>query len=309
MSHIRGAGGGSARTPSGGRAVPRRARAWLHLHRVMLLVALAATLAVLGGVLTVLSRPAGGAPQPPLADETSGVPTASSSWSSSPVASPELTGRPTTSTVIDGGHPQPSAEASSALVASAPTDRVSASHFDTEANHGTIGAIGATDLRQPRDPVMPRSIPASIEIPSIGVQSQLLQLGLNDDGTVEVPPLNAQPSQAGWYQYSPTPGEIGPSVILGHVDSAASGPAVFFRLGALKPGDRILIHRADGTTAVFRVDRDVRYPKAHFPTTKVYGDIDHAGLRLITCGGSFDFSTRHYQDNIVVYASLVAAKP
>jgi hypothetical protein len=149
------------------------------------------------------------------------------------------------------------------------------------------------------------STPVSLDVPAIGVHSSLLNLGLNPDGSVEVPPLDSP--QAGWYKNSPTPGEQGPAVILGHVDSARTGPGVFYDLRTMLPGDGITVGRADGTTVAFRVDRVVTYPKNSFPTAAVYGDIDHAGLRLITCGGRFDRSARSYEDNIVVYASAVSA--
>ena len=97
------------------------------------------------------------------------------------------------------------------------------------------------------------------------------------------------------------------STIIGHVDSAAYGPGVFFRLGALRQRDKISVTRADGVVAVFEVERVVEYPKAEFPTEAVYGNLDHAGLRLITCGGVFDPSIRSYESNIVVYASLVSS--
>jgi len=154
-----------------------------------------------------------------------------------------------------------------------------------------------------RGPVLPASQPVQLEVPAIGVTSDLLDLGLNPDGTVEVPPL-AKDSKAGWYRDSPTPGEVGPSVILGHVDSAEYGPGVFFKLGALRPGDQISVTRADASTAVFRVDRVASYPKDAFPTLEVYGNTDDAELRLITCGGDFDPAARSYLSNIVVYASL-----
>jgi len=157
-----------------------------------------------------------------------------------------------------------------------------------------------------RGPILARSVPVSISLPSIGVSSDLLQLGLNPDHTVQVPPL-ARDSKAGWYDQSPTPGQLGPSVILGHVDSAEYGAAVFFKLGAMRPGDSVEVTRADHTDAVFRVDKVVSYPKNTFPTFEVYGNTDNAALRLITCGGKFDFSTHNYLNNIVVYASLVSS--
>jgi sortase (surface protein transpeptidase) len=156
-------------------------------------------------------------------------------------------------------------------------------------------------------PTLPASLPVRVEIPAIGASSELVQLGLNADGTVEVPPLERD-SKAGWYRDSPTPGEVGPSVILGHVDSAEYGPGIFFRLGDLRQGDDISVARADGSTAVFTVDRVVSVPKDDFPTLEVYGNTDRAELRLITCGGDFDASARSYVDNIVVFASLTGSR-
>jgi len=158
-----------------------------------------------------------------------------------------------------------------------------------------------------RGPVLARVIPTAIDIPAIGVHSRLVSLGQNRNGSIEVPPLSRD-SVAGWYDNSPTPGQLGPSVILGHVDSKTYGPAVFYRLGALRPGNRITVDRADHTVAVFRVDLVTEYSKNHFPTRQVYGNLDHAGLRLITCGGRFDFSAHSYVDNIVAYASLVSGR-
>ena len=153
---------------------------------------------------------------------------------------------------------------------------------------------------------LPAADPVHLDVPAIGVSSDLLSLGLNPDDTVEVPPLAAD-SKAGWYRYSPAPGQLGPSVILGHVDSAEYGPGVFFKLGALRPGDTITVSRADATVATFAVDRVASYAKDQFPTLDVYGNTDDAELRLITCGGAFDSSARSYLNNIVVYASLVGS--
>jgi sortase (surface protein transpeptidase) len=157
-------------------------------------------------------------------------------------------------------------------------------------------------------PPLPAALPTHVGIPAIGVASDLLQPGLNPDNTIEVPPLSKN-SPAGWYRYSPTPGELGPAVILGHVDSAEHGLGVFFDLGALRPGDTITVVRADDTAAVFGVDRVASYPKARFPTAEVYGNTNHPALRLVTCGGTFDHSTRSYLGNIVVYASLTTVRP
>jgi sortase (surface protein transpeptidase) len=155
-------------------------------------------------------------------------------------------------------------------------------------------------------PARARSVPTRMDIPAIGVHTTLLRLGLNPDHTVEVPPLRAD-APAGWYENSVTPGEKGAAAILGHVDTAREGPAVFYRLGTLKPGDRISVGRADGSTVHFAVTRVARYPKSDFPTQEVYGPVAYPELRLLTCGGSFDRRRRSYLDNVVVFARTEAA--
>jgi sortase (surface protein transpeptidase) len=161
-----------------------------------------------------------------------------------------------------------------------------------------------TDPRATKSPALTAATPTQLSIPSIGVNGTLLKLGLNKDKSVQVPPLTRN-AHAGWLRTSPTPGQIGPAVILGHVDSKY-GPGVFFKLGALKPGATVRITRTDHTVAVFKVDRVVSYPKATFPTLAVYGNTDHAALRLITCGGKFDPNRQGYQSNIVAYASMIS---
>ena len=150
-------------------------------------------------------------------------------------------------------------------------------------------------------------LPVSISVPAIGVESTLLTLGQAADGSLAAPAPGPHYDQAGWYHYSPRPGDLGPAVIVGHIDSKSGGPSVFFRLGDLRSHDVIDVERADGTVAVFSVDDVRRFHKADFPTQLVYGNTDHAALRLITCGGTFDRSTGHYLDNVVVTASLVRA--
>ena len=167
----------------------------------------------------------------------------------------------------------------------------------------TTDAPAKTTAPAPATPPVSVAEPVSVSIPAIDVRSDLLRLGLNDDHTLEVPPLAAD-SRAGWYTGSPRPGQAGPAVILGHVDSAEYGPGVFFDLGALHPGDRVDVARADGTVAAFAVDRVVSYPKSDFATLDVYGNTPGPELRLITCGGEFDAAQRSYEDNIVVFASL-----
>ncbi|GAC1444871.1 MAG: hypothetical protein NVSMB55_22700 [Mycobacteriales bacterium] len=155
--------------------------------------------------------------------------------------------------------------------------------------------------------VLAAAAPVSLDIPAIGVRSSLLRLGQAADGTLAVPPPGPHYNSAGWYRYSPAPGALGPAVIVGHVDSVRSGPSVFFHLGELRPRDQVRVSRADGTVAVFVVDRVLRFAKAAFPTQLVYGNTDYAALRLITCGGPFDRTTGHYLDNVVVTARLVGS--
>jgi Sortase domain len=148
-----------------------------------------------------------------------------------------------------------------------------------------------------------RSEPVRIEIPVLGVSSELMDLGLNRDGTMEVPP-GAYP--AGWFTGAPTPGERGPAIIAGHVNWSGHA-GVFAKLHELEPGDQVAVVRHDGSTVLFRVDQVNRYPKHLFPTQAVYGNLGYSGLRLITCGGDFDRTAHSYVDNIVVYASMVGS--
>jgi hypothetical protein len=157
-------------------------------------------------------------------------------------------------------------------------------------------------------PSLPRSVPVAVDIPAIGVHSKLLRLGDNPDGTVQVPSLTTQAQQAAWYRRSATPGQRGTSVIEGHVDTY-QGPAVFFRLGALRPGNRVDVRLANGVTAVFRVTGVRQYPKSHFPVRTIYAPSRFAALHLITCGGAFDYATRSYLSSTVVFASLISARP
>ena len=189
---------------------------------------------------------------------------------------------------------------------------------------GGIAAVGITFLSQQhapqpsaaasgatgpggQGPSLSRSVPVSVAIPAIGVTSKLLYLGLNADGTVQVPSLITSASEAAWYKYSATPGQIGASVIEGHVDSY-QGPAVFYRLGALRPGDTIDVTLADGMTAIFRVTGVRQYVKSNFPAKTIYGATNYAALRLITCGGVFDYATGHYLSSTVVFASLTSSR-
>jgi hypothetical protein len=143
----------------------------------------------------------------------------------------------------------------------------------------------------------------SVEMPSIGVRSDPLeQLGLLPDGNLAAP---VDYARAGWFVDGPVPGQTGPAVIAGHIDSAADGPAIFFRLRELQPGDEVAVGLSDGSTVTFRVDRVISAPKDAFPTDEVYGPTPDAQLRLITCGGSFNPVAGSYLDNTIVFATAV----
>ena len=172
-------------------------------------------------------------------------------------------------------------------------------------------APGVGALPAPTSPIVavpqsaapqPVAAPVSLTIPLIGVQTNLITLGLLSNGQLEVPTTT---SVAGWYTGSPRPGSVGSSIIVGHIDSYKV-PGVFFRLNTLVKGDKIYVKRADGTLAEFSVTSVQSYLKDHFPTEDVYGPVPDAELRLITCGGAFDYATNHYLSDIVVYAAEVS---
>jgi hypothetical protein len=152
--------------------------------------------------------------------------------------------------------------------------------------------------------VLPESDPVAVSIPSLGVRSTLVDLGRDSNGAMEVP---QDPARAGWFSGGPAPGALGPAVIAGHV-TWDGAPAVFHRLSSMRHGDQVTVIRKDGKTAVFTVSRVARFSKSHFPTRAVYGPINHAGLRLITCGGTYDAARRTYLDNVVVFARLEAVR-
>jgi sortase (surface protein transpeptidase) len=148
-----------------------------------------------------------------------------------------------------------------------------------------------------------RSVPVALSIPAIGLIAPLSELGLNSDGTIQVPTDFQEP---GWYEYGPSPGQLGSSVILGHVDSYR-GPAIFFQLRTLRLGDEVDVRLADGVITHFVVRQVAMYAKTAFPTQLVYGSHGYSALQLVTCGGVFDSETGHYLSNVVVYTSLVSA--
>ena len=151
--------------------------------------------------------------------------------------------------------------------------------------------------------VLTRSEPVTLEIPAIGVRTDLLKLGLRENGSLQVPQDTGSGAPASWYNGSPTPGERGPSVMLGHVNALGGATGVFADLRDLTPGTDINVSRADGTLAVFTVDHGAQYSKNNFPTLEVYGNTPGAELRLITCDG-YDPTTRLFDDNYVIYAKL-----
>ncbi len=158
----------------------------------------------------------------------------------------------------------------------------------------------------PAAPDVPPSPPVSIDIPAIGVRSVVNASGLNPDGTIAVPAPGPQYDEASWYTGSAQAGQDGPSVILGHIDSAKNGPSVFYRLSELRPLDEFTVTAADGRTLVYKVNSVQTYPKDAFPSEAVYGPTTRPEMRLITCGGPFDDSARSYRDNTVVFANQIA---
>lgn len=179
----------------------------------------------------------------------------------------------------------------------------SASSATAASSSSTTATASASPTSTASATVLPESLPLGVRIPTIGTDSELLHLGLQANGSLEVPPTGPG-SPAAWYDKSPTPGELGPAILLGHVNENDGSDGVFAGLRDLQPGDEIEIPRQDGTTAVFAVDRGEAYSKDDFATDKVYGDTDDAQLRLITCDG-YDPATGLWDDNYVVYATLV----
>lgn len=166
---------------------------------------------------------------------------------------------------------------------------------------GTVPAPPTATVRPAASP-LPAAEPLRVRAPAAGLDSPLVPLGLDGAGALAVPPDGAT---TGWFTGAPAPGERGPAVLAAHVDwNRAPGP--FARIDELVPGDLVAVDRSDGRTATFEVQAVRRHPKDRFPTAAVYGDLPGAGLRLVTCGGSFDRGVRSYRDNVVVWAGLVA---
>ncbi len=149
------------------------------------------------------------------------------------------------------------------------------------------------------------SVPLRIDIPDVDIHAVLIKVGLQADGSVGVPPLD-QAQRAAWYDGSPSPGEAGPSIIDAHVDSRETRGfrGAFYNLGGIQPGEHIEITRSDHVVATFTVDSVQQAPKTEFPTSRVYGSVPYAALRLITCGGDFYYARGSYKDNTIVYAHM-----
>ena len=162
-------------------------------------------------------------------------------------------------------------------------------------------ATGPSAVTAARVAQLPASAPTSLRIPAINVATELVELGLEADGSMEVP---QSARLAGWYRLAPTPGELGPAVITGHVDWKYQ-IGVLHDLDKLKEGDEVTVERKDGKTAVFRVVRVAQYPKEQFPTRDVYDNVNYAALRIITCGGSFDPYASAYTHNVIVFATMI----
>ena len=183
-----------------------------------------------------------------------------------------------------------------AAVEDAPTRSVGAVFGDADATAATTTNGVASPPAIVRPAAAPR--PVALAIPGIGVEVALVAVGLNDDGSMETPDFGF----AGWYDKGPRPGAAGPAVIVAHYDSTA-GPDVFYDLGALGAGERILVHRDDGSTATFVVEDVAQHPKSALPGERIWARSDRPRLTLITCGGVFDRTTGHYRDNLIVYAA------
>lgn len=193
-----------------------------------------------------------------------------------------------------GGPPSPTASPST-------TTSPSGAAQNPHAGHGGSAPAGAA-YETPKGPILTRSRPTTVTLPGLGVSAPIIDLKLKSDKRMEVPDNG---TEAGWFASSPTPGELGPAIIAAHV-THKSKPAVFFELSGMRKGDPIKVVREDGTTATFSVTSVGQYPKAKFPSDDVYGSVDHAALRLITCGGVLDGETGSHVDNVVVYADLVS---
>jgi len=229
--------------------------------------------------------------------------------SSAPLPAPAVISTATATSAPAAGSAAPAASAEDPAAAATPvpstTEPAPSSTTPTAAEPVAPAPAAGPN---PAGPVLPASPPVTLSVPAIGISSPLIQLGLDADGAVEVPSLDDPDSKPGWYRNSPAPGALGPSIILGHVDSRQFGPGVFYDLQKLQAGDSVEVSREDGTVAIFSIDAVQTVQKSDFPTLAVYGNLDHAGLRLITCGGEFDPDAQSYESNIIVFATLSGSR-
>ena len=165
------------------------------------------------------------------------------------------------------------------------------------------GDVKAENVIQ-KSSYLDKSVPTSISIPNIDVEASVVKVGLEKDGSLETPDLFSD--LVGWYEYGPTPGEKGPAVLVGHVDTY-KGPSVFWNLSKLNKKDVIEIARKDSQVVKYEVTKIETYPQDRFLTEKVYGNIDHAGLRIITCGGAFNYVTGKYSHNTIIFARVITS--
>lgn len=195
-----------------------------------------------------------------------------------------------------------SADRTAAVAARAASVRASSPSSPSSSSSSSSQAAAAVPAPTavPLSAGLPSAVPAptALRVPSLGVSSPLVRLGIRPDGSLEVP---ADAQRAGWFAQGVAPGGVGPAVIAGHVDSR-TGPGVFAHLAGIGVGALVEVDRADGSTAEFVVTSVQQVAKDAFPTQSVYGPVAGPELRLITCGGAFDQSTGHYVDNVVVYA-------
>ncbi|MET9659876.1 class F sortase [Streptomyces sp. NPDC006510] len=190
-------------------------------------------------------------------------------------------------TPVDDKAPAPPAAVSSAV------PEILGSHAAPDPVTSSKAAVG---------PAMSRSVPKRLSIPAIGVNAPFTDLSIGPTGQLNAPPPNDS-NLVGWFKDGATPGERGAAIVAGHVDTM-TGPAVFLQLQYLKPGSKVDITRADGSVATFEVDSVEQFSKAKFPDDRVYADTNSAQLRLITCGGAYDKTSKDYQDNVVAFAHL-----
>jgi hypothetical protein len=269
-----------------------------HLGRGGSLVVLVVTAGLAGGA-ALAERPAGSGREPP--GDRVGLPrgalpigraTAAPFPGSdrSPVPAPVPATVPAAPVAVAARPAAPAVSPPSAPVASAPIRPPSA-----EAQPGPRRWIASSAP-------LAASRPVRVDIAAVGVSAPIGPLGLNRDGTLQVP---ADFGRAGWYTGRPTPGETGPAVIVAH-RASRRGPGAFWTLPDVQPGQEIVVTRADGRRILFTVDRVEQHRKDGFPTAEVYGPVPETALRLITCGGPFEPALGdHYRDNVIVFAHMI----